>query len=103
MPQKLQSSDSDNPLTDGADDDTEPVDEEYEAVLGSDYPQAEIGTFEQNISEPYFARGCYVSAEQLEALATEDNTITAWETELRKCRTNRWAPVLENLVEVSVI
>lgn len=90
-------------MTDGAADDMEPIDEEYEALLGSYYPQAEVGTLQQNISKPYFARGCSVSTEQLEALATEDNTVTAWETELGKCRMKRWAPVLEVLVEVSII
>lgn len=103
MAQKLQSSDSDNPMTDGTAGDTEPVDEEYEAVLGSHYPQAEVGPLQQNICKPYFARGCNVSTEQLEALVTEDNAVTAWETELCKCRMKRWAPVLEDLVEVSII
>lgn len=103
MAQKLQSSDSDNPMIDGAAGDTEPVDEEYEAVLGSHHPQAEVGTLQQNICKPYFASECHVSTEQLGALATEDNTVTAWETELCKCRMKRWAPVLEALVEVSNI
>jgi hypothetical protein len=103
MPQKLQSSDCDNTMIVGTADNTEPLDEEYEALLGSYYPQAEAGTLQQNISKPYFTRGCRVSTEQLEALTTEDNTVTAWETELRKCRMKRWAPLLEDLVDVSII
>jgi hypothetical protein len=90
-------------MTDGTAGDTEPLDEEYEALLCSYYPQAEVGTLQQNISKPYFARGCSVSTEQLEALTTEDNTVTAWETELRKCRMKRWAPLLEDLVDVPII
>jgi ribosomal protein S16 len=89
MPQQLQSSDSDIHTTDGIADDTEPRDGEHEALLGSYYPQTAEGTLKQNISKPYFAKGCNISVEQLEALATEDNTVTAWEIELRKCRTKR--------------
>jgi hypothetical protein len=90
-------------MTDGTAGDTEPMDPEHEALLGSYYPHAKEGTLQQNIFKLLFARGCNVSAEQLEALATEDNTVTAWETDLRKCRTKRWAPLLEDLVDLLII
>jgi hypothetical protein len=94
MPQQLQSTDSDIHMTYGIADDTE-----HGAFLGSYHPHNEEGTLQQNISKPYFAKGCNISADQLEALATEDNTITVWETELKKCRTKRWASLLQALVK----
>jgi hypothetical protein len=90
MPQQVPSSDFDMPMIHSTTDDREPTCGEHEALLCLSYPQVGEGTLQQNISKPYFARGCNISAEQLEALATEENTVTAWETALRNYRTKRW-------------
>jgi hypothetical protein len=87
--QKLESSDSDTPMINHGADDTESVDAEYEALLGSYYPMTKEGTLEKTISTSYFANGSNVSAEQLEALTIEDNVDTAWETELKEHRMKR--------------
>jgi hypothetical protein len=87
--QKLESSDCDTPVTNHAADDTESVDEEYEALLGSYYPLTKERTLEKIILKPYFTIGSNVSPEQLEALTAEDNTDTAWESELKEHRMKR--------------
>jgi hypothetical protein len=87
--QTLEPSDSDTPTLGHRADDAEPVDAEYEALLGSYYPMTNEGTLEKITSKLYFANGSNVKAEQLKALATEDNIDTAWETELKKHRMKR--------------
>lgn len=87
--QTLEPSDSDNPTFRHRADDAEPMDAEYEALLGSYYPMTNEETLEKITSKLYFANGSNVSAEQLQALTTEDNTDTAWETELKEHRMKR--------------
>jgi len=81
--QTLEPSDSDTPTFRHRTDDAEPMDTEYEALLGSYYPLEKI------TSKLYFENGSNVSAEQLQALTTEDNIDTAWETELKEHRLKR--------------
>jgi hypothetical protein len=95
MPQKAEYFDSDISMINHTANDREPVDEEHEVLLSSYYKEAEEETWQQIISKPYFPRGCNISVEQLEALVIEDNTDTAWETELREHRMMRWASVLK--------
>lgn len=87
--QALEPSDSDTPMLSHRPDDAEPMDAEYEALLGSYYPMTNKGTLEKITSKLYFANGSNVSAEQLQVLTTEDNIDTAWETELREHRMKR--------------
>jgi hypothetical protein len=84
MPQEVEYFDNDIPMINRTADDKEPVDEEHEVLMGSCCRDAEEGTWQQIISKLYFAREYSISAEQLKALAIEDNTDTAWETEMRK-------------------
>jgi hypothetical protein len=87
--QTLEPSGSDNPMFRHRADDAEPMDAEYEALLGSYYPMTNEETLEKITSKLYFANGSNVSAEQLQALTTEDNINTAWETELKEHRMKR--------------
>jgi len=87
--QTLEPSDSDTPTFRHRADDAEPIDAEYEALLGSHYPMTNEGTLEKITSKLYFANGSNVSAEQLQALTTEDNIDTAWEIELKEHRMKR--------------
>lgn len=89
LQQTLEPSDSDTPMISHRADVAEPVDTEYEALLDSYYSMTKEGTLEKITSKLYFANGSNVSAEQLKALTTEDNTDTAWETELKEYRMKR--------------
>jgi hypothetical protein len=100
MLQEVEVFDSNIPTINRPADDVQPVDGEYEALLGSYYPEGEEGALQQILSKPYFASGYNISAEELEALANEDNTDTTWETELREHRMKRWASLLKCLVPI---
>ncbi|XP_069678702.1 cilia- and flagella-associated protein 44 [Periplaneta americana] len=70
-------------------DDVEPVDEEYEPLLGSYYQEKEDDELQQIFANPFFSEGQNVSREQLEALTNADNSDTSWEREMKKLRMNR--------------
>jgi hypothetical protein len=89
MPQNAEHSESDIPTKNQSTNNTESVGEEHEVLLCSYCQEAKDVTRQQTISKPYFQKGNNISAEELEALAIEDNTDTAWETELRKYRMMR--------------
>jgi len=87
--QTLESSDSDTPTFRHRADDAEPMDTEYEALQGSYYPMTNEQTLEKITPKLYFENGSNVSAEQLQALTTEDNIDTAREIELKEHRMQR--------------
>lgn len=87
--QTLEPFDSDMPTFRHRADDAEPMDTECKALLGSYYPMTNEETSEKITSKLYFANGSNVSAEQLQALTTEDNIDTVRETELKEHKMKR--------------